>query len=140
MTRTAFFFWPFTFAAATLALAVTADAYTARNRMIVEDIGKATFEVISRAGRSTAPDYWCAAGDYALSRGFASSARIYLVRAPGPSFTQANRKAVQFTLQPDIVGIAPIPPQLSLSVTSVGDNLSLASAREYCYSDSRKSE
>ena len=110
-----------------------ADAYTARNQMIVEDIGNSTFEVVSRRGRTGARDYWCAAGDFATARRFPAGARIFLVRAPGPSVTQPERKAVQFTMQPDAAGIVPISQQLSLTVTTVGDNLSVALAREYCH-------
>jgi hypothetical protein len=36
-------------------------------------------------------------------------------------------------MQPDAGGIEPITPRITLSVTAIGDNLSIASAREYCY-------
>lgn len=114
---------------------VAADAYTARNRMNVEDIGGSAFEVVSRNGKTGARDYWCAAGEYATAQGLASNARIYLLRAPGPSLSQPGRKAVQFTTRPEASGITPLSPQLSLTVTAIGDNLSVALAREYCLPD-----
>jgi len=71
LRRARIFFRLLALAAAAIAVPATADAYTACNRIMVEDIGKATFEVISRAGRTGARDYWCAAEDCALSHGFA---------------------------------------------------------------------
>jgi len=55
------------------------------------------------------------------------------VRGPGPGVTQSNRKAAQFTMQPDVAGIEPVTPHITLSVTAIGDNLSVASARQYCH-------
>ncbi len=107
--------------------------FQAKNRFPVAEIGNATFEVIARGGRVGARDYWCAAGDYAFSRGARTNARIYLARPEGPSQAIPGRKAVQFTLDPQKASVTPIEPQLSLTVKVPGDNLSVALARQYCY-------
>ena len=117
-----------------LSLPLAAQAYTAQNRMSVADLGGGVFEVVQR-GAAGPRDFWCAAGEYALSLGAADAARIYLVSGVQPSVSQPGRKAVRFTLSPQAAGITPVPPQLSLTVKVPGDNLRVISAREYCYQD-----
>lgn len=107
-----------------------AGAWRAENRLEVNPISEAVFEVIGRPG-SGGPDYWCAAGDYAFRvLGAASNARVYLVRGRAGAVTSNRRSAVHFSLTP------PSNPEgengLSLSVTRVGENLSIASAQNYC--------
>jgi|GEM_PF-1858730 len=106
--------------------------YTAINRFPVAIVDQANFEVIARGGRVTARHYWCAAGDYGLASGQRSNARIYISAPEGPSATTGGRKAVRFTFTPDAAGITPISPQLNLSVDAVGDNMSIAQARQFC--------
>ena len=115
----------------TTALAYTIG-YTAVNRFQVADIGNSRFEVIARGGRVTAQQYWCAAGDYGVRRGLQASARVYVAKAEGASLTVANRKAVQFTFDPKAAGVTPVEPQLSLTVRVPGDNMQIASARQFC--------
>ena len=66
--------------AALLALATLsgpADAYLARNGLIVEPVGRTGFRM-PFTGRAGAADFWCAAGDYARDRlGLAPTDRIW---------------------------------------------------------------
>lgn len=111
--------------------------FSAINRFPVVAMDSSSFEVIARGGRVTARDYWCAAGDYALSQRVASNARLYIAAPEGPSATTQGRKAVRYTLDPQASGITPISPQLSLSVKAVGDNMSVAQANQFCNSGGR---
>lgn len=120
------------FAALIATLPLGANAYTAKNRLSVAPVDGAVFEVVGNAGGTGARDFWCAAGEYAFSQGAASNTRIYLVSGRQPSVSEPGRTAVRFTLSPQAAGIAPISPQLVLSVNVPGDNLRTASAREYC--------
>ncbi len=106
-------------------------AFTATNRLSVADVDSAVFEVVAVPG-SGPRQFWCAAGQYALSKGARSNARIYLVSGRQPSVSEPGRTAVRFTLNPDAAGITPVEPQLTLNVDVTGDNLRVASARQYC--------
>lgn len=52
--------------AAVLLSAGAAEAYVARNGFVVQQLSNGTFQVVSRGGLS-APNAWCAAGDYAIA-------------------------------------------------------------------------
>lgn len=112
-------------------LASTVQASNSRNRVDVFDIGSGTFEVILRRSGG-AQAYWCGAGDHAFKLGARSGSRVYLVSGPQPSVAQPGKTAVTFTISPEQAGVTPIAPQTSLSVNVPGDNLSVASARQYC--------
>lgn len=106
-------------------------AWRAWNRHEVLPVSENTFEVVSRVG-SGPREFWCGAGDFVYRRmGAPGVQRIYIVKAIGESVNRPGRKAVQFSL------IAPkgvsTNPGYSLSVKAVGDNLSAASAQQYCY-------
>jgi len=96
------------------------------------------FEVVAAGGTSNKA-YWCAAAQFARSMGAGASTRIYLADGPGPSQTIPRRTAVKFTTQPQAAGVAPISPQGVLSVSAIGDNLSVASAEQYCNQGLRRS-
>ena len=49
-------------------LASPAMAFRAQNDMRVEPLGPNTFHVQYLGGRAGAPDFWCAAGDYVVSK------------------------------------------------------------------------
>lgn len=117
----------------------TAHAYTAKNRLDVAQIDNAVFEVVGSTGGSGPRDYWCAAGDYALSLGVRGNTRVYVVSGVQPSVSQAGRRAVRFTITPEAAGVTPISPQLTLGVDTPGDNLSVAAARQYCSPDISRS-
>lgn len=107
-----------------------AQAWQADNFHEVNPVGDVAFEVIGRAG-SAGPDYWCAAGDYALRvLGAASNQRIYLVRKRGAPETSDRSQAVQFSLRAPAG--ADTTPGLFLRLNRVGDNLSAAVAQTYC--------
>ncbi|WP_050930256.1 hypothetical protein [Aestuariivita boseongensis] len=120
------------FATAIAMLPLSAQAFTAKNRLTVAPVSNSVFEVVGLPG-SGASHFWCAAGEYALAQGAASSARIYLASGRQPSVSRPGRTAVRFTLAPDAAGVTPLAPQLTLSVDVPGDNLSVAAAREYCH-------
>lgn len=121
-----------------LALPASAHAFLADKNLRVAQISGAKFEVVSSGGTSNKA-YWCAAAQFARSLGTPSNGRIYLVEGPGPSASIPNRTAVQFTTQPQAAGVTPIAPQGVLSVKVPGDNLSVASAQQYCHQGLRRS-
>lgn len=106
--------------------------FGAINRFEVAQVDADSFEVIASGGRVSARDYWCAAGDYGLSQGLRSNTRVYLSGREGPSVSAPGRKAVRFTFDPQAADVTPIAPQLSLSVSAVGDNMSLVAAQQFC--------
>ncbi len=109
-----------------------AQAFSGRRGTRVAPVDKAVFEVVARTAGSAA-DYWCGASDYARRELRAPwTARIYIARGRGPSVTTGRKSAVQFTLDPDGAGIAPIAPSVSLNALNVGDNMSVQQAETYC--------
>lgn len=81
---------------AVLAMATPAEAYLARNGMVVEPAGGGSFEV-PWTGQSGAPAFWCAAGDYVTRRlGLSGATRIYRYDAPGRS----RGAGIRFGLDP----------------------------------------
>lgn len=109
----------------------TGAAWQADNRLDVTALPSGdAFEVVGRPG-SAGSDYWCAAGDYALRvLGATHGERIYLVRGRGAPVTSNRKSAVHFSLTPVEGAVQRNPPFLSMK--SVGDNLSVSFARNYC--------
>lgn len=106
-------------------------AYVAVNWLDVAPLSRTVFEVVGQAG-SGPREYWCGAGDYAIAQlGVSATTPVYLWAAYGPSQSQPGRKAVQFALSVPPGGAA--PPSYSLSIRNVGDSLTAAAARQYCY-------
>lgn len=100
-----------------------------RNQVI--PVSDSVFEVISRPGTSAA-DYWCSAGDFAISQLRSSATqRLYIWRAIGPSESRPGVASVQFSYSaPDGANTS---PGYSLSVKQAGDNLTAAAAQQYCF-------
>ena len=97
----------------------------------IADVGQGVFEVIGRNGDGTS-DYWCGAGDYATrSLRAGATDRIYLWRGIGPSVSKSGKKAIQFAFRAPAG--SDTSPRLSLSSKAVGDNMTVSSARQYCY-------
>lgn len=119
---------------AVVALFVLPDialAWRAWNRHEVLPVSEGVFEVVSRVG-SGPREFWCGAGDYVYRNLRAPGVqRVYIVRPIGMSVNRPGRKSVQFSLSPP-QGVS-TNPGYSLSVKAVGDNLSAASAQQYCY-------
>lgn len=125
-------------AACALAWPAAGLAFVAENRLPVNSVSAAEFEVVARGGTGTKA-YWCAAADFAESQGAKANTRLYVVEGPGPSASIPGRTAVRFTTDPNAAGVTPVTPQLVLSVDVVGDNLAVVSAKQYCYQALRKS-
>ncbi|MCR9126804.1 MAG: hypothetical protein NXH82_11835 [Rhodobacteraceae bacterium] len=118
--------------AALLTWPVMAAAYNLSDRLDSAQVSAAVFEVNGR-GAHGAREYWCVAATHARRElGASTSDRIYLVRGRAASVTQAGHKSVQFTLDPQAAGIAPIPPALTLGVKTVGDNISVGLGGSFC--------
>ena len=84
-------------ACAFLALALPAQAFIAKNELIVEPRPDGTFEVPYR-GLSGASDFWCAAGDYVVrDLGLPAGTRIYRVSSP----PRRGGQGVTFSLTPE---------------------------------------
>ncbi|MHA6262459.1 hypothetical protein ACXYMO_04590 [Arenibacterium sp. CAU 1754] len=111
----------------------SSSAWRALNRHEVFPVSKGVFEVVSLVG-SGAQDYWCGAGDYAISQlRVRGNQRIYIWGAIGPSVNRPGKKAVQFSLTPP--PNVDLEPRLTMSVKAVGDNMRAAMALQYCYGD-----
>lgn len=88
-----------------LGLALPADAsgdFVARNkqRVAATTVDGAMMEVFSTAG-AAAPDYFCAAADYAVSRlGANWSDRVVVVRPEAQSVTRPAFRSVLFSVRP----------------------------------------
>ncbi|MEC7257940.1 MAG: hypothetical protein VXW58_08980 [Pseudomonadota bacterium] len=109
---------------------VAATAWTADNRLDVNPLPGGGFEVIGDPG-SGGPDYWCAAGDYALRvLGARATDRVYITRGRGAPETSTRKSGVQFSL----TAPADVPDglHLFLKMRRVGDNLAVTFARNYC--------
>lgn len=106
-------------------------AWWAWNRHEVFPIGDGIVEVIGEPG-SGAQDYWCAIGDFATSQLRVPAAqRLYTWRGVGPSVARPGRKAMQFALSAPKG--ADTTPGFTLSLKRVGDNMTAAMARQYCF-------
>lgn len=108
----------------------SALAWRSYDWLQVNPVSETVFEVVGQP-RSGGPQYWCAAGEYAFQvLGASTTDQLYLVRGRGPAVTVNRRSAVHFSLvKPD----APPPaPSYSLSVTVVGEAMSVAVAWNYC--------
>lgn len=105
-------------------------AFTAVNRMEIVPMSGGVFEVIGRVG-SGAADYWCGAGDFAISQLRAKpTQRAYMWSEIGPSQTRPGKKAIQFSLSVPPSG--PADSSYSLSMKRIGDNMRVSQAQHYC--------
>ncbi|MEX0307895.1 MAG: hypothetical protein AB3N12_10975 [Ruegeria sp.] len=85
------------------------------------------YEVRPVGGSSAAVTYWCGIGDYAIrTLGVSNSQRIYVSKP-----YEKGIRTVQFSLTPPPG--ADTNPGYSLTVNRVGENLSAASAQNYCF-------
>lgn len=113
-----------------LTLPHTGSAWQADNRHTVNALPQGGFEVIGEPG-SAGPDYWCAAGDYAIRvLGVAGTQRIYLTRGRAAPETSNRKSGVQFSLTAPAAAVQTSGPFLPMR--KVGDNLSAVFARNYC--------
>ncbi len=82
---------------------------------------------VKAIGSSAPVNYWCGIGDYAIrTLGVSNSQRIYISKAYVP-----GERTVQFSLTPPPG--ADTNPGYSITVKRVGENMSAASAQNYCY-------
>lgn len=109
---------------ATMLLAVPAAAFQAQNRLWVDAAGEGRFVVQPSAGQS-APESWCAAGDYAIRvLGLAPATPIYRLSVP----PRGKGGAVTFGLSPE--GAAAASGVLRLN--EVGAAFSAGAAQGLC--------
>lgn len=112
-------------------LAASADARIIQNSVL--PLNNTTFEVIGDRS-SAAKDYWCSAGDFAISQLRTSAAqRIYVVRTLAPSENVGGQKSVIFSLTPP-EGVD-TTPGFNVTVKTLGDNMNASMARNYCFTD-----
>ena len=106
-------------------------AWRAWNWHEVYPVNDKVWEVLSRPGSGPA-DFWCGAGDYALSVLRAPVVqRIYIWREVGASVTKPGYRSVQFAFEPPAG--ADTTTGYSLNIKRPGDNLTVAAARQYCF-------
>lgn len=109
--------------AASIALALPAQAFFAQNGLTVRPLSGDQFEVRYR-GLSGAPHFWCSAGDYVIQKlGLPAATRIYRVSPP----PRRAGEGVIFSLSPEGATSTGL-------VTLYGrrDSLNAISARHYC--------
>ncbi len=117
---------------ATLMAPLSAEAFTTARGVRVNPVDDLIFEVIPKSSGSYG-DFWCGASEYARRvKGASWTDRIYVVQGRSTSVTTGRRSAVQYTLSPAEVGVAP-PPQgwLALGIKA-GDSMSVQQANTYC--------
>jgi len=119
-------------AALSVALPTSALAFRAINTLDVNRVDKNVFEVVGRPG-VIKDDYWCGAGDY-LRRELQLpwKTKIYVVSGIGRGVTTGARSAVQFTLNPEAVGITPYEASWVGDVLTVGYARSVTAAFHHC--------
>ncbi|MVO16241.1 hypothetical protein [Parasedimentitalea huanghaiensis] len=119
-------------AAIAVALPTAALAFRAINTLDVNRVDANIFEVIGRPA-AIKDDYWCGAGDY-LRRELQLpwNTKIYVVSGIGRSVTTGARSAVQFTLNPDALGIEPYEKSWVSDVLTVGYGRSVTAAFHHC--------
>lgn len=116
-------FLPPALAALCLLAALPAAAFRAQNGMIVDRVDPATFAV-RWSGRSGAPGFWCAAGDYAMHvLNAPGNVRIYRYDAPG----RRQGEGITFGLDP---ARAQSP---GLGRLQGGDGVLAVHARQFCF-------
>ena len=92
------------------------------------------FEVVDRLGTDTAR-IWCDAARAARSRGAGATDRIYVMRGYGPSISRPGIDGVAFTTTPSAAvaeAAATITGVRTLSLTQVGNNMSVGQGTGYC--------
>jgi hypothetical protein len=100
------------------------------NNFKIYPVSANVFEVVVKSGRAPG-DYWCGAGDYVIDQlSGSSSDRIFVWRGRGASAGEPGKTSVQFSLEPPQQGPA---TSVSNTVDLVGNTLSSAQARAYCY-------
>ncbi|SPJ29651.1 hypothetical protein [Falsiruegeria mediterranea] len=100
------------------------------NNFNVYPVAANVFEVVVKSGRAPG-DYWCGAGVYVISQlSRSSSDRIFVWRGRGASVGEPGKTSVQFSLTPPQQGAV---TSASNTVDLVGNVLSSAQARAYCY-------
>lgn len=100
------------------------------NNFNIYTLAPDVFEVVVKSGRAPG-DYWCGAGSYVISQlSRPSNERIYVWRGRGASAGEPGKTSVQFSLTPPAQGGV---NSVSNTVDLVGNTLSSAQARAYCY-------
>lgn len=96
-------------------------------RTQVTPLKDGTYQVRPVGGSSAPVTYWCGIGDYAVrTLGVSNSQRIYISKP-----YEKGVRTVEFSLTPPPG--ADTDPGYSLTVNRVGENLSAASAQNYCF-------
>lgn len=116
----------------TLLVPLSVEAFTTARGVRVNPVDDLVFEVIPKSSGSYS-DFWCGASEYSRRvKGASWTDRIYVVQGRSTSVTTGRRSAVQYTLSPVEVGVAP-PPQgwLALGIKP-GDSMSVQQAHSYC--------
>ena len=109
-------------AAALLALAAPAQAFIAKNDLVVEARPDGSFEVPYR-GLSGASDFWCAAGDYVVRHlGLPPQTRIFRLSSP----PRRSGQGVTFSLSSEGA------KKTGLFLFSGGRSISASQARALC--------
>ncbi len=117
-------------AAALGACATNSTVFVTKNSHQVARLAPDRFEVFAQPGTG-APDYFCAAGDYAFFRlGASGSDRVIVTRPNGPSSTRPGSRSMEFRIIDFDQG--PRTPRIVLSMSDRGENLPIAHARLLC--------
>lgn len=108
--------------AALVLAAAPAQAFIARNGLVVESAPGGAFEVLYR-GLSGASDFWCAAGDYVIRElRLSPDTRIYRLSSP----PRRSGQGITFSLSSEGA------KRTGLALLSGGRSISAAHARQLC--------
>ncbi|QDY68800.1 hypothetical protein [Qingshengfaniella alkalisoli] len=110
---------------------IAGETYRAINHNLVVSLGGNQMEVIG-VGASGAPEYFCAAAEYARVRLNANPVdRIVLESPPGPSRSGHSGRAVGFELA-SREDVPETTSNITLSVNRVGEAISVAHGNNLC--------
>ncbi|MEM9250533.1 MAG: hypothetical protein AAGB05_17810 [Pseudomonadota bacterium] len=118
-----------------LAAAVPAEARPKKKLRTVADQTIPNGVAVYRQAGSTAKDYWCNAGDFALRKmGAPSDGALELVRPEGAAGGPSDRDSIGFSLVDGGGGSG------GVSVSTVGERHSLGQTKAFCLSQVDPSE
>ncbi|MEX0349534.1 MAG: hypothetical protein AB3N15_08910 [Paracoccaceae bacterium] len=113
------------------ATANTGAAFVTPYGTRVYQVDKNVFEVVPYSLAQT-DEYWCGAAQYAHRRlGADWSQQVYMASKQVRSSAAGGRSAVQFTLNPEAIGLEPVEVHVRTGLT-VGDHMSITRADTRC--------
>lgn len=106
-------------------------AFRAPYGIDVYPVKQDVFEVVINSGNGYG--FWCGAADYARrALGVGWQEQIVIVREMGRSEVNGRRSAVQFTTNPEALGITPRKMGYSVNGLNLGEAITIQKGFSYC--------